>query len=302
MPRTGVWSLLAAALVTAAACAPAPGSTAVAPPAGTPTPSVLPTVPSARAAAPAASPPSASPPASPAASLPVSPSARPSRPASRSARVRVVVLDPGHDGGNAARPDVINRQVPAGNGTTKPCNTVGASTVGGYPEHAFTWDVTRRTRALLAARGVRVVLTRANDTGVGPCVDVRGRFGAQVRADAVVSVHADGAAPGGSGFHVITASGAPGGASVAAASLRLATAVHTSLQARSGLRVASYVARGDGYDVRSDLAGLTLSTRPTLVVEAGNMRNAGDAALQQSAAGRQRIAAALAAGILAYLR
>jgi N-acetylmuramoyl-L-alanine amidase len=156
--------------------------------------------------------------------------------------------------------------------------------------------------ALLAARGVRVVLTRSTDTGVGPCVDVRGRFGERVRADAVVSVHADGAPASGSGFHVITATSAPGGATVAAASRRLAVAVHTALVSRSGLRVASYVARGDGYDVRSDLAGLTLSSRPTVVVEAGNMRNPGDAALQSTPAGRQRIAAALAAGIFAYLR
>ena len=50
-----------------------------------------------------------------------------------------------------------------------------------------------------------------------------------------------------------------------------------------------------------DLAGLTLSDRPTVLVEAGNMANRGDAALQTSAAGRQRVAAALAAGILAFL-
>lgn len=273
MSRVLASSLCAAALVTAAACAPAPRSASVASPAVTPTPSVRPTVPT-----------------------------RVPEAATRSGRVRVVVLDPGHDGGNAARPDLINRQVPAGNGARKACNTVGASTPSGYAEHAFAWDVTLRTRRLLAARGVRVVLTRPTDTGVGPCVDVRGRFGARVRADAVVSVHADGAAPGGAGFHVITATGAPGGAAVAAASRRLAVAVHASLQAGSGLRVASYVAAGTGYDHRSDLAGLTLSTRPTVVVEAGNMRNAGDAALQESAAGRQRIAAALAAGILTYLR
>jgi N-acetylmuramoyl-L-alanine amidase len=212
-----------------------------------------------------------------------------------------VVLDPGHDGGNAAHAAEIGRPVDAGNGRTKPCNTVGASTTGGYPEHAFAWDVALRARALLAARGVTVVLTRPTDTGVGPCVDVRGRFGARVRADAVVSVHADGAAPGGSGFHVIEAAGAPAGLPVAAASHRLAVAVHGALLSGSGLRLATYVAGGDGFDARTDLAGLTLSTRPTVVVEAGNMRNAGDAALQESAAGRQRIAAALTSGILAYL-
>jgi N-acetylmuramoyl-L-alanine amidase len=300
MSRAVAWSLAAAALV-AAACAPAPRSMSQASPAAAPTPSVRATVPSARVAAPGspAVTPSAPHPASASASASV---ARPAPPATRKTRVRVVVLDPGHDGGNAANPQIINRQVPAGNGRTKPCNTVGASTTAGYAEHAFAWDVTLRARALLAARGVRVVLTRSSDTGVGPCVDVRGRFGGRVRADAVVSVHADGAAPGGSGFHVIEAAGDPGGPEVAAASHRLAVAVHSSLRAGSGLLIASYVAGGDGFDVRSDLAGLTLSTRPTVVVEAGNMRNPGDAAVQSSAAGRARIAAALVSGILAYLR
>ena len=46
------------------------------------------------------------------------------------------------------------------------------------------------------------MLTRDNDTGIGPCVDVRGRAGERAGADAVVSIHADGAAPGGHGFHV----------------------------------------------------------------------------------------------------
>jgi N-acetylmuramoyl-L-alanine amidase len=211
------------------------------------------------------------------------------------------VLDPGHNGGNAAHPEVATHPVEAGHGRTKRCNEVGASTAAGYPEHAFAWDVALRTRALLAARGVRVVLTRQTDTGVGPCVDVRGRFGNPLRADAVVSVHADGAGPTGSGFHVIEAARAPAGPATAAAAHRLALAVRAALRTGSGLDHADYVAGGDGLDARDDLAGLNLSTRPAVVVEWGNMANPADAALQSDPAGRQRLAAALAGGILAYL-
>src|SRR5688572_13592749 len=39
----------------------------------------------------------------------------------------VVVLDPGHNGGNADAPEEIARPVPAG-GFTKPCNTTGTAT------------------------------------------------------------------------------------------------------------------------------------------------------------------------------
>lgn len=245
------------------------------------------------AAAPAAAP-------APTTTAPVAPlvtTAAVPTPAPTSSRRPVVVLDAGHNGANATHHAQVSRLVDAGNGRRKPCNEVGAETNAGYPEHAFAWDVTVRLRALLAARGVDVRLTRANDSGVGPCVDVRGRFGNGLRADAMVSVHADGATAGGSGFHVIEAVRSP----VAAADRRLALSVRAALRAGSGLGYADYVAGGDGLDVRDDLAGLNLSTRPSVLVEAGNMHNPGDAALLSAAAGRQRIAAALAAGVLAYL-
>jgi N-acetylmuramoyl-L-alanine amidase len=210
----------------------------------------------------------------------------------------VVVVDPGHNGGNIDHLAQVTRLVDAGHGARKPCNEIGAQTASGYAEHTFTWDVALRLRTLLAARGVDVRLTRSSDRGVGPCVDVRGRFANMLHADAVVSVHADGGPVGGSGFHVIEAARPAGDK---AASGRLALAVRKSMLAGSGLRYATYIAGGDGLDVRDDLAGLTLSSRPSVMVEAGNMANRGDAGLQTSAAGRQRVAAALAAGILAFL-
>ena len=114
-------------------------------------------------------------------------------PAPPAAPPPVVVLDPGHNGGNAAHPEVVNAPVPDGAGGTKPCNTTGTETNAGYPEHAFTWDVALRMRDRLTAAGVTVVLTRQDDTGVGPCVDVRGQLGGQVGAAAFVGIHGDGA-------------------------------------------------------------------------------------------------------------
>jgi N-acetylmuramoyl-L-alanine amidase len=213
----------------------------------------------------------------------------------------VVVLDPGHNGRNAAHPEIIQQLVDAGFGRLKACNTVGTQTTAGYPEHAFAFDVAVRARRLLAARGVTVLLTRPNDTGVGPCVDQRGRFGNRVNADAVVSIHADGALPTGSGFHVIEAAVPPAGPRMAAAAHRLALAVRAALRIGSGFGYANYRAGGDGLDERSDLAGLNLSTRPSVVVECGNMRNPSDAAKMTSPTGRQRIAQALATGVIAFL-
>ena len=210
----------------------------------------------------------------------------------------IVVLDPGHNGGNASHPATINTPVPDGRGGTKPCNTTGTATNAGYPEHAFTWDVALRTRARLQAAGVRVVLTRPNDTGVGPCVDARGRMAAQVGAVAFVGIHGDGAAPGGRGFHVITASPPLAGPAVAADSAALATSIRDATTAVEP--VSTYLGR-DGLDPRPDLAGLNLNAAPAVYVECGNMRNATDAAWMSLAAGRDAIAARIAAGVLAFL-
>ncbi|WP_328447549.1 N-acetylmuramoyl-L-alanine amidase [Amycolatopsis sp. NBC_00438] len=212
---------------------------------------------------------------------------------------KVVVLDPGHNGGNGSHPSEINRLVPAGRGQTKPCNTTGTSTNAGYPEHAFTWDVSQRVGEALSAKGIRVVYTRQNDTGVGPCVDKRAAAGNDANADAVVSIHADGSnSPGANGFHVAYSS-PPLNAAQGPPSTRLAQTLRDTMRT-SGFSASNYIG-GNGLSARSDLGGLNLSTRPIALVECGNMRNAAEAARMSSAEGRQQFASAIAAAIEAYL-
>jgi N-acetylmuramoyl-L-alanine amidase len=211
----------------------------------------------------------------------------------------VVVLDPGHNGGNATNPAEINKPVPAGRGQTKPCNTTGTATNAGFPEHAFTWAVSLEVRKLLVARGVEVVMTRPNDTGVGPCVNVRAAVGNNARADAVVSIHADGTTDTSAhGFHIAYSS-PPLNAAQRAPSLRLARTMRDGLRS-AGFPVSSYLG-SDGLAPRADLGGLNLSTRPAVLVECGNMRNAAEAAAFSSRAGQRSYATAIAAAILAYL-
>jgi N-acetylmuramoyl-L-alanine amidase len=215
------------------------------------------------------------------------------------ARGQVVVLDPGHNGGNATHPDEINRPVPAGRGKTKPCNTTGTATNGGYPEHAFTWDVALRVRDLLAAQGVRVVMTRQDDTGVGPCVDQRAAIGNQSGAAAVVSIHADGSTdPSAHGFHVAYSS-PPLNDAQGEPSTRLSTTIRDAMVS-GGFATSTYIGSA-GLSPRNDLGGLNLSERPAVLVECGNMRNATEAAAFGSPDGRQSYAAAIANGILLYL-
>ncbi|MEU8345086.1 N-acetylmuramoyl-L-alanine amidase [Spirillospora sp. NPDC048832] len=213
---------------------------------------------------------------------------------------KVIVLDPGHNGANASHPEVINKQVFVGNGR-KPCNTVGTSTAKGFPEHAFTWDVANRLAKRLRDEGAKVTLTRKNDTGVGPCITERAAIANRLHADAALSIHADGAAPSGHGFHVIVPAPVGENKGIVDASRRLGLDIRDAFRAGTGLPFATYVGK-DGLDRRDDLGGLNLSTVPAAFIECGNMANPGDAAKMSSAAFRQRMADALANGFSMYFQ
>ncbi|WP_242659107.1 N-acetylmuramoyl-L-alanine amidase [Thermostaphylospora chromogena] len=213
---------------------------------------------------------------------------------------KVVVIDPGHNGGNFKKPQVINRKV---NVLTqwKACDTTGTSTDDGYSEAAFTWDVSRRLAKLLRDRGATVKLTRNGNDGVGPCITRRAEIGNKAGADAAISVHADGSSPANRGFHVIMPKKIGGPVDpVVGASKKLGIAVRDAFRKGTGLPYSTYIGK-NGLDYRSDLGGLNLSTVPKIFVECGNMRNAAEAAKFRRPAFRQKIAEALAEGLHTYL-
>lgn len=212
-----------------------------------------------------------------------------------------MVLDPGHNGANAANPAQINKQVPDGNGGTKACNTTGTATNAGYAEHAFNWDVAIKLKALLEAKGITVIMTRPNDSGVGPCVNDRAAIGNNAKADAVVSIHGDGSGALSHGFFCILTSTSPGGTAIKTKSQALAVDIRDSVSGSGAMPTANY-AGSNGIDPsRADLAGLNLSTVPTTLCELGNMRSAIDSTIQTSDSGRAALAAGVAQGVLNYL-
>ena len=214
----------------------------------------------------------------------------------------LVVLDPGHQLGNGNFPKKINELVPAG-GFKKACNTTGTSTDGGYPEAMFTWAVARRLEARLEALGATVRKTRSSNSEQewGPCVDTRGRWGNSGPADLKISLHGDGSyAEDAHGFHVISPTDRkPWTHDIYRSSRRLALAARASLEDH-GFERANYVAGGDGLDLRSDLGTLNLSDVPTVMVELGNMRDAGDAKVMRSTKGQKRYARALAEAVTTF--
>ncbi len=212
---------------------------------------------------------------------------------------RTIVIDPGHNGVWTRRE---LRKVPSGNGRTKACNSSGTASNAGYPEHAYTWSQAKALAKVLRARGARVRLTRPNDHGEGPCVNLRSKLANDLLADALISIHADGSfARGARGFHVIHSPTMAGGTRVEEKSLALAKRIRHALETETPLPRSTYIGGGTALNSRDDLGTLNLSLRPAVLVEMGNMRNATDAALLDSAAFRTAAATALADAIQAYL-
>jgi len=213
---------------------------------------------------------------------------------------RVIVIDPGHNGRNGADPRSISRLVDIGNGR-KACDSTGTRTTAGYPEHAFTWDVAVRLRAVLRARGATVILTRPNDRGVGPCITERAAIGNRNHADMALSIHADGGPSTARGFHVIAPARVGGNAPIVTPSRRLAATIRAAFARGTGEPYSTYTGGGKALTVRSDLGGLNLSRVPKVFVECANMRNRSDAGRLADPAWRQRAAVSLADGIGTFL-
>lgn len=221
-------------------------------------------------------------------------------------RGKVVVIDPGHNVTNFQHTAEINRKVNIGT-NWKECDTTGTSTNAGYSEAQFTTDVSHRLKALLEKQGVTVKLTHDGDApSWGPCVDQRARIGNDAHADAAISIHADGAAAGDRGFHVILPASVHAGAAdtraIVAPSAALGRSIKGDYLRATGEQLSNYVGDGTGLVTREDLGGLNLSTVPKVFIECGNMRDSKDAALLTNGAWRQKAAQGISEGIVSFLR
>jgi N-acetylmuramoyl-L-alanine amidase len=211
----------------------------------------------------------------------------------------VVAIDPGHNGLNGTDPSYINSLIWNGR-EQETCDTTGTQTDGGYTEAQFNFRVAMFLRADLVHDGARVVMTRASNHGVGPCVTRRAQILNRSHANVAIDIHADGGPPSGRGFAVLEP--VPDGPNdkVIAPSERFGSDVRWALLRYTQMPVSSYDG-ADGISYRNDLAGLNLTRVPKVLIECGNMRNATDAALLVSATFQRRIAHALEAAIIRYL-
>jgi N-acetylmuramoyl-L-alanine amidase len=211
-----------------------------------------------------------------------------------------VGIDPGHNGRNYAHPEFINHLVWNGR-KMETCDTTGTSTNGGYTEPRFTWRMATFLRKDLRAEGARVVETRHNNHGVGPCVNRRPQIIKRGGSDVGIDIHGDGGPAAGRGFAVLEPVRDRANRHVVKSSARLGHILRHHILSGTSMPTSSYDGRR-GIKHRDDLAGLNLTKVPLVLIECGNMRNAHDARLMTSPRFQKRLARAFAAAITHFVR
>ena len=174
----------------------------------------------------------------------------------------VVVIDPGHGGRDP-----------------------GATSVLGYPEKTLVLQISRRVAAILERRGVEVIMTRQSDTFVE--LEERAAIANRANADLFVSIHADWNDDSSHrGFTLYIANAAS----------------NASRRAARSLENAFLSARVPGKGIRTaDFRVLVRTSGPAVLIETGFLSNPTDARLLTQAEHQDRLATAIAEGILSAL-
>ena len=208
-------------------------------------------------------------------------------------------MDAGHNGLNYTDTAFIDHKIWNGR-EWEACNTTGTQTASGYTEALFNFNVATYLAADLRRDGARVVLTRTNNHGVGPCVTRRIQIINTAHADVGIEIHADGGPTSGRGFTVLEPVADGPNDKVIGQSIRFGSDVRSALLADSPMRMSDYYGH-NGTIFRNNLTGLNLTRVPNVLIECGNMANAADARLLTSSAVQRQIARALDQAIVRFL-
>jgi N-acetylmuramoyl-L-alanine amidase len=214
---------------------------------------------------------------------------------------KIVGIDPGHNGGNFTDASYVDQQVWNGR-EWEACDTTGTETDAGYTEAQFNFNVAGYLRADLRRDGAAVVMTRASNDGVGPCVDRRAEIINAAHANVAVDIHADGGPAWGRGFTILEPVSVGPNDAVIASSQRFGSDVRQAFLADVPEMPESTYNGGQSIMQRDDLAGLNLTSVPKVLIECANMRNATDAQMLVSASFQQQVARAIEAAVIRFLR
>ena len=144
-------------------------------------------------------------------------------------------------------------------------------------------------------------MTRKSNRGVGPCVNRRARIINRAHANVAIDIHGDGGPADGRGFAILEPVRDGPNDKVIRSSERFGRDVRRAFLRQTSMPESTYDGV-HGITHRDDLAGLNLTRVPKVLIECGNMRNATDARLLTSARFQRRIARALLAAIVRFLR
>ena len=200
-------------------------------------------------------------------------------------KVQTVVLDPGHGGYDKGQ---VSRY--------------GA-------EKDFALDVARKLRAILQAKGLRVIMTREGDYFVP--LEVRAKIANSARNSIFVSIHfnASGDDPNATGFKIFsfTPRGAPstsdGNVNARSFNMQPGSSVDAQSMALSACIYHSVLGHLPEYDrgiKRARFAVLRLTTVPAVLIEGGFLTERGESKLISNKDWRAKLAGAIGIGIESY--
>jgi len=200
-------------------------------------------------------------------------------------KVQTVVLDPGHGGYDKGQ---VSRY--------------GA-------EKDFALDVARKLRAILQAKGLRVIMTREGDYFVP--LEVRAKIANSARNSIFVSIHfnASGDDPNATGFEIFsfTPRGAPstsdGNVNARSFNMQPGSSVDAQSMALSACIYHSVLGHLPEYDrgiKRARFAVLRLTTVPAVLIEGGFLTERGESKLISNKDWRAKLAGAIGIGIESY--
>jgi len=200
----------------------------------------------------------------------------------------LICLDPGH----GTAPEVGRQLEPIGPGS----RVLKVKDGGGAASEAqVAIAIARRTRALLLARGYRVVLTRERDGYRGGNRE-RARFCNERGAALMIRIHADGSTDRSRhGISTLVPVRRRGWTDdVYGASRRAGRLIQRELVRRTG-------GRDLGVVERPDLTGFNWADVPVVLAETGFLTNPAEGARLRSSAYRSRVAAGLASAVSAFV-
>lgn len=174
---------------------------------------------------------------------------------------RIIVVDPGHGGRD---PGAM------------------AKYRGHMREKDINLDVARHVSSVLASQGGRVILTRNGDTTVD--LNARARAADRYRADLFLSIHADSSPKryiSGTGIHIYTRANYE--------TMRMAQCIAASFR-RNGIECRGIF--------RNNFHVLREHKRPGILIECGFLTNASDSERLNDASYRQKLANAIAQGVV----